>query len=97
LDEEGRKTIFKHYLSGTNEGGVDVDRIVSMIPQFTPADIEYLFQKVRQEAFERELVKKEDYRVTTETFLEMIPKLSPTLTDEVIKQFQQDCDHYTRY
>jgi SpoVK/Ycf46/Vps4 family AAA+-type ATPase len=97
LDEQARKTIFKHYLRGTNEGGVDVDRIVSMILRFTPADIEYLFQKVRQEAFERELVKKEDYLVTTETFLEMIPKLSPTLTDEVIEQFQQDCDHYTRY
>jgi transitional endoplasmic reticulum ATPase len=97
LDEQGRKTIFNHYLSGTNEGGVDVDRIISMIPRFTPADIEYLFQRIRQEAFEREFVNKEDYRVTTETFLEMIPNVSPTLTDEVIEQFQKDCESCTRY
>jgi SpoVK/Ycf46/Vps4 family AAA+-type ATPase len=97
LDEEGRKTIFKHCLSGTNEGGVDVDRIVSMIPRFTPADIEYLVQRVRQEAFEREFAKKEDYRVTTENFLEMIPSAQPTLTDEVLEQFEQDCERYTRY
>jgi SpoVK/Ycf46/Vps4 family AAA+-type ATPase len=97
LDEEGRNTIFKHYLSGTNTGEVDVDRIISIIPGFTPADIEYLFQKIRQEAFEREFVKKEDYRVTTETFLEIVPSVPPTLTDEVIQQFKQDCDLYTRY
>ena len=96
LDEQGRKTIFEHYLSGTNKGGVDVDRIISMIPRFTPADIEYLFQRVRQEAFEREFVKNEDYRVTTETFLEMVPEMFATLTDEVIEQFQEDCDRYTR-
>ena len=74
-----------------------VDRIVSMIALFTPADIEYLFQKVRQVAFEGEFVKGEDYRVTTETFLEMIPKVPPTLTHEIIQEFQQDYAHYTRY
>jgi SpoVK/Ycf46/Vps4 family AAA+-type ATPase len=76
---------------------VDVDRIISMITLFTPADIEYLFQKVRQLAFEREYVKGEDYRVTTETFLEMIPNVPSTLTDEIIEDFKQDCAHYTRY
>ncbi len=97
LDNEGRRTIFEHYLSNTNRDEVDVDRIISMIPLFTPADIEYLFQKVRQDTFEREYVKGEDYRVTTETFLEMIPKVRPTLTDEIIQEFEQDCTRYTRY
>lgn len=97
LDDQGRRTIFEHYLSNTNRGDVDVDKIVSMIALFTPADIEYLFQKVRQIAFEREYVKGEAYLVTTETFLEMIPKVPPTLTDEIIEEFQQDHAHYTRY
>jgi SpoVK/Ycf46/Vps4 family AAA+-type ATPase len=97
LDDQGRRTIFEHYLSNTNRGDVDVDRIVSMIALFTPADIEYLFQKVRQVAFEGEYVKGEEHRVTTETFLEMIPKVPPTLTDEIIEEFQQDYAHYTRY
>jgi SpoVK/Ycf46/Vps4 family AAA+-type ATPase len=97
LDDQGRRTIFEHYLWNTNRGDVDVDRIISMITLFTPADIEYLFQKVRQLAFEREYVKGEDYRVTTETFLEMIPNVPSTLTDEIIEDFKQDCAHYTRY
>ena len=68
-----------------------------MIPLFTPADIEYLFQKVRQYAFEKEYAKEEDYRVTTETFVEIIPKVRPTLTDEIIEEFERDCDRYIRY
>jgi SpoVK/Ycf46/Vps4 family AAA+-type ATPase len=68
-----------------------------MIPLFTPADIEYLFQRVTQNAFELEYVKGEDYRLTTETFLEMIPKVRPTLTPEIIEEFRQDCIDYTRY
>ena len=97
LDDQGRRTIFEHYLSNTNRGDVDVDKIVSMIVLFTPADIEYLFQKVRQVAFEKECVKGEDYRVTTDTFLEMIPIVPPTLTDEIMEEFKQDCADYTRY
>jgi transitional endoplasmic reticulum ATPase len=97
LDDQGRRTIFEHYLWNTNRGDVDVDRIISMITLFTPADIEYLVQKVRQLAFEREYAKGEDYRVTTETFLEMIPNVPPTLTNEIIENFKQDCANYTRY
>ncbi len=97
LDNQGRQTIFEHYLSSTNRGEVDMERIISMMSLFTPADIEYLFQKVRQDAFEREYVKGEDYLVTTETFLEMIPKVAPTLTDEIVDEFEQDCTRYTRY
>jgi transitional endoplasmic reticulum ATPase len=97
LDAQGRRTIFEHYLAKTNRGEVDVDRIVPMIPLFTPADIEYLFQRVTQDAFELEYVRGEDYRLTTETFLEMIPKVRPTLTPEIIQEFRQDCIDYTRY
>jgi SpoVK/Ycf46/Vps4 family AAA+-type ATPase len=97
LDESSRRTVFEHYLSKTNRGDVDVPRIVSQIPLFTPADIEYLFQKVTHQAFELELVKGEDYRLDTEVFVEMIPQIRPTLTDEIIEEFRQDCLDYTRY
>lgn len=97
LDHEGRRTIFEHYLSDTNRGEVDVGKIVEMISRFTPADIEYLFQKVTQFAFEREHDEGKDYPVTTETFLEMIPEVPATLTDEIIREFEQDCADYSRY
>ncbi|MEA1901000.1 MAG: hypothetical protein U9N47_09620 [Thermodesulfobacteriota bacterium] len=97
MDDQGRRTIFEYFLSSTNRGETDVEKIISMIPLFTPADIEYLFQKVRQYAFEKEYAKGEDYRVTTETFVEIIPKVRPTLTNEIIEEFERDCDRYTRY
>lgn len=97
LDQSGRKTIFEHYLSKTNRGNVDVDKIVSMIPYFTPADIEYLFQKVTQAAFEHELQGGEDYRLDTDIFVEAIRKVRPTLTEEIVEEFRQDSIDYTRY
>ena len=97
LDYHGRRTIFAHYLDDTSHENVDVDSIVSVIELFTPADIEYLFQRVRQVAFEREYEKGGNYSVTTETFLEIIPEVSPTLTNEIIKEFEQNCVQYTRY
>ena len=97
LDVQGRRTIFEYYLSNTNRGNVDVDKIVTLISHFTPADIEYLFQKIRQITFEREYEETENCLVTTETFMETIPQISPTLTEEIVKEFELDCEKYTRY
>jgi SpoVK/Ycf46/Vps4 family AAA+-type ATPase len=97
LDDEGRRTVFEHYLSKTNRGEVDLDKILPAIPFFTPADIEYLFQKLTQHAFEREYLVGKDYKITTATFLEIIPTVRPTLTEDIINEFRQDCLDYTRY
>lgn len=96
LDEQGRKTIFEHYLSRTHCGNVDLDRLVALSPLFTPADIEYLFQKVRQHAFDQEFDQEHEYKVSTETFLNILPSVRPTLTEELITEFQEDCEDYTR-
>lgn len=97
LDDESRMDVFRRYLAGTNHGEVDIEKIVPMLKMFTPADIEYLFQKVKQHTFEKEFAMGEDSRVTTETFFELIPRLRPTLTKEIIEKFQEDCDRYTRF
>jgi SpoVK/Ycf46/Vps4 family AAA+-type ATPase len=54
LDHNSRSLIFRHFLACTNHGEVDVDKIVAELSLFTPADIEYLFHKVSQHAFEKE-------------------------------------------
>lgn len=97
LDDQSRRTVFEHYLSQTNRGEVDVDLIISLIPFFTPADIEYLFQKVTQTGFERELTLGKDYRLDTEVFLHAIPRIRPTLTTEIVTEFEKDCAEFTRY
>jgi transitional endoplasmic reticulum ATPase len=96
LDKEGRTTILEHYLSKLNTGQVDLDRIVEMTSGFTPADIQYLFQQVAHYAFEQELASKEDYLVTAETFSHINPKVLPSLSDEVIEEFEKDSVSYSR-
>jgi transitional endoplasmic reticulum ATPase len=97
LDDQSRRTIFNHYLRDTNTFGVDVERIITAIPLFTPADIEYLFSKVRQAAFESEHVQGNDCRVDTDMFLETIGHMKPTLTEQIVAEFAEDCEAYTRY
>lgn len=97
LNEDERATILEHYLSKLNTGEVDLDRIIKMTSRFTPADMEYLFQQVAQFAFEQELATKQDYRVTTDTIFEIIPKIRPTLTEEVIVEFEKDGIAYSRF
>lgn len=96
LDEQGRKTIIKQYLSKINAGDIDLDRVVAMTYRFTPADIEYLFQKVAQLTFEREYASKQDYPVATDTFAEIVAQIRPSLTDEMIEEFSHDSVTYTR-
>ncbi len=58
--------------------------------------MEYLFQQVAQFAFEQELATKRDYLVSTETIFEIIPKIRPSLTDEIIEEFEKDSITYSR-
>lgn len=67
-----------------------------MTSGFTPADIQYLFHQVAQYAFEQELDSKEDYRVTAKTFMEIVPKVRPSLSDKVIEEFEKDSVSYSR-
>jgi transitional endoplasmic reticulum ATPase len=97
LDEDERATILKHYLSKLNTGEIDLKRIVKMTVRFTPADIEYLFQQVAQFAFEQELLTRQDYRVTTDTIFEILPKIRASLTEEVSVEFEKDTITYSRY
>lgn len=96
LNDDKRRTILEYYLARLNKAVVDLDRIIKATSRFTPADIQYLFEQVAQFAFEQEIANKEDYRVTTETIFQILPKINPTLTDEIVRQFEQDSITYAR-
>jgi SpoVK/Ycf46/Vps4 family AAA+-type ATPase len=96
LDDAGRMTILEYYLSKINAGKVDIDRIVEMTRGFTPADIQYLFQQIASFSFERELESKKNYLVTTETFVNMYPKIVPSLSADVLDEFEKDSVTYSR-
>jgi SpoVK/Ycf46/Vps4 family AAA+-type ATPase len=96
LDRKGRTTILDYYLSKLNTGEIDPIRLIELTSGFTPADIQYLIDQVAHFAFEQELNEKEDYRVTTDTFIQMREKVTPSLSNEVIEAFEKDCINYSR-
>ena len=97
LDHNSRSLIFRHFLAYTNHGKVDVDKVVTELALFTPADIEYLFHKVSQYAFEKEYHEGQNFEITTETFKEIIPECQPSLTTENICELEKDSEIFTRY
>ena len=40
--------------------------------------------------------ENQDYKVTTEDFFQVMAKMRPTLTDEIIEQFEKDMHTYSR-
>jgi SpoVK/Ycf46/Vps4 family AAA+-type ATPase len=96
LDQEGRTTIIEHYMSTLNTGHIELEQVVDLTAGFTPADIQYLFQKVAQFAFEQEFSTQNDYRVTAETFTHIVPRVQPSLSTEVIEEFEKDSISYSR-
>jgi len=97
LDKKSRSLIFEHYLAKTNHGDVDVDKVAQELSFFTPADIEYLFNKVSHFAFEKEYNEGKDFKVTTDTFFEIIKECHPSLTEDNIRELEEDSGHFTRY
>jgi SpoVK/Ycf46/Vps4 family AAA+-type ATPase len=96
LDASGRRTVLEHYLSKLNTGEIDINQIVELTSRYTPADIEYLFHQAAQLAFEREYATGKDYRVTLETFQQIMPNIRPSLTDEMIQDLHNDSLTYSR-
>jgi len=96
LDRDGRTTILEHYLTRLNTGQIDLDQLIEMTSGFTPADIQYLVDQVAYFAFDQEVGGKKDYRVNTDTFIQMMPKVPPSLSREVIEEFEKDSISYSR-
>jgi transitional endoplasmic reticulum ATPase len=96
LDASGRRTVLEHYLSKLNTGEINLAQLVEMTSGYTPADIEYLFHLVAQFAFEREYETGQDYRVTIDTFQQILPKVRPSLTAEMIEELHHDSITYSR-
>jgi transitional endoplasmic reticulum ATPase len=96
MGEDERKTVLQYYLSRLNSGEVDVDQVNKHLARFTPADIQYLFERVAQFAFEQELANGWEYFVTTETIIPILKEIHPTLTDEIIEEFEKDSRTYSR-
>jgi len=94
-DDVARAAIWKRYLGATAET-VEVARLVEASVMFTPADIEFAARKGAQSAFEREIEFRRGEPACTDDYLAAIADTRPTLTDEMVAEFEEDIAERTR-
>jgi AAA+ superfamily predicted ATPase/GNAT superfamily N-acetyltransferase len=94
-DATARAAIWARYL-GPNAESVDIDRLVAASEMFTPADIEFAARKGAQTAFEREIESRRGEPACTDDYLAAIADTRHTLTDEMVREFEEDIEQRTR-
>ncbi len=97
LDDGGRRMVLERHNAGINAEKINLDLLVKLTQNFTPADIELLYQKIAQRAFEEEYETRTDCVVTTEMIIDEISNIRPSLSDDVIREFNEDVLQYSRY
>jgi SpoVK/Ycf46/Vps4 family AAA+-type ATPase len=95
-ESAAREAIWSRYVDEITDEPVDVDRLVAASELFTPADIEFSARKAAQLAFEREHFGKTGSRATTEDFLAAIRATKPSLTPEIVAEFEEDTKRFAR-
>jgi GNAT superfamily N-acetyltransferase len=94
-DPPARNAVWRRYLRSVN-GGIDVDRLVTASEYFTPADIEFAARKGAQAAFEREMLDGGDRPATTDDYLKAISEVRPTLTADMLAEFERGKADFAR-
>jgi MoxR-like ATPase/GNAT superfamily N-acetyltransferase len=94
-DASARGAIWDRYLGPVHDE-VDLDQLVASSELFTPADIEFAARKGAQAAFEREILHRQGKPASTADYLAAIADTRPTLTRDILTEFEQDNTRYTR-
>lgn len=94
-DPPARNAVWRRYLRSVN-GGIDVDRLVTASEYFTPADIEFAARKGAQAAFEREMLDGGDRPATTDDYFKAISEVRPTLTADMLAEFERGKADFAR-
>jgi transitional endoplasmic reticulum ATPase len=96
-DAEARRAIWGRYVEEITDVDFQLDALVASTELFTPADIEFAARKAAQRAFEREHFERATQRATEDDFLTSIRSTRPSLTEEILRAFEQDVEKFARY
>ena len=94
-DQPARHAVWQRYL-GTANAHIDVDRLVTASELFTPADIEFAARKGAQAAFEREMIDGGGQPATTGDYLTAIGEVRPTLSADMLAEFERGKTDFAR-
>ncbi len=95
-DAVAREAIWERYLHTIPHQDLDMQAIVDHSDLFTPADIEFAARKTAQLVFERAVFDETREQATTEDVLHGIAETRPTLTPELITEFEEDIANHAR-
>jgi SpoVK/Ycf46/Vps4 family AAA+-type ATPase len=95
-DEQARQAIWDRYLAAMPHSELDMDAIVAQSRLFTPADIEFAARRTAQLVFERVMFEHGQEHTTTADVLRGIAETRPTLTPDIVTQFEQDIHDHAR-
>ncbi len=82
---------------GITEEAVDIDALVEASEFFTPADIEFAARKAAHLAFEREHFQGPGKRAVMDDFLRAMKETRPTLSAELVQEFNTDTENFACY
>jgi SpoVK/Ycf46/Vps4 family AAA+-type ATPase len=97
-DEVARRAIWTRYAS---EDAVDIERLAQMSKRLTSAEIEYCARAAAQIAFERYLsdataTTTDRTAPRTDDYLEVLSKLQPGVSEDMLNDFLQDAGRFAR-
>lgn len=94
-DETARAAMWQRHLDRTGDT-VDEAALVRASVNFTPADIAHAARTVAQKTFECTVDTGERCYATTEDYLGILEAMRPTLTDEMVREFDEDIEAFSR-
>jgi len=95
-DAAAREAIWDRYLAAIPHGDLDLAAIVAQSRLFTPADIEFAARRTAQLVFERVMFEHGTEQAATADIVHAIGQTRPTLTAELVTEFEQDIEDYAR-
>jgi transitional endoplasmic reticulum ATPase len=95
-DAAAREAIWDRYLAAIPHGELDMTVIVEESRLFTPADIEFAARRTAQLVFERVMFERGADQAVTADIVHAIGQTRPTLTGELVTDFEQEIKDYAR-
>jgi transitional endoplasmic reticulum ATPase len=95
-DAAARLAIWEHYLGEIPHEELDMDALVARSDTYTPADIAFAARRTAQAVFERSVAEPDEQRAGTDDVLRAVDETRPTLTQQMVDDFEQDIVDYAR-
>ncbi len=96
LDAESRRAIFRMYLGRMNAGVIDLDTVSAKSRYYTAADIQTVCERAALAAFQREIERAADQKVSTQDLLQAIETHRPTTDPDKLQEFKEDIMRFCR-